>query len=460
MIIIMLTIPFLLGLAVMAALLRRKAKFFGFSEKLALAFAVGWAVHTIVMFLISLIGLPLVFINIISADLILAAALLIFFFQQIDWRSWQPPSFGLPSFFSLFLIAVIGIKFLSVVWASFIRPVLDPDIIRCYALGAKMIFLHKTILLNGPWGDKPLMPFLSQAWSAIGLNAWNDTLLTLPNPLLFLSFLVIFYSVLARYFKKWYALLATALLATIPFLVYQAGTAYTDFTQACYYSLATFYLFLFMKEFKDNKEASAGYLLAGSLLLGLAIWAKKSGLYYAAIDTAALIVFLTASRKAIEPSDWRSFLGAAAILIAVAAPWLLFNQFSTFRGYYVEITSLAPVLPQYLVPQSLPVIDSLSRNAFGEDNWHFLGLLLLAAVALYPKRVLAGQRGFLLLIIILQLICLFVLFRFTNLYRFIPNETLLNRLTFHFIPVILYFCAEVIGEGEPAPLLTPPEKEG
>lgn len=460
MIIITLTIPFVLGLAVIAALLRQKARFFGFSEKLALAFAVGWAVHTIVMFLISLTGLPLVFISIMSADLVFSAALLVFFFKKIAWRSWQPPGFRLPSLFSLFLIAVIGIKFLSVVWAAFIRPVLDPDIIGCYALGAKMIFLHKTILLNGPWADKPLMPFLSQAWPALGLNSWNDTLLTLPNPLLFLSFLVIFYSVLARYFKQWYALLATALLATIPFLVYQAGTAYTDFTQACYYSLATFYLFLFMKEFKRDKEASAGYLLVGSLLLGLAIWAKKSGLYYAAIDAAALIAFLAAARKAIEPNDWRTFLGSAAILIAVTAPWLLFNQFSTFRGYYVEITSLAPVLPKYLVPQSLPIIDALYRNAFWEDNWHFLGLLLLAAAALYPKRVLAGQRGFLLLIIILQLVCLFVLFRFTNLYQFISNETLLNRLTFHFIPVILYFCAEVIGAGERAPLLNPPAKEG
>ena len=41
MIIMTLIIPFILGLAVTAALLRQKARFFGFWEKLALAFAVG-----------------------------------------------------------------------------------------------------------------------------------------------------------------------------------------------------------------------------------------------------------------------------------------------------------------------------------------------------------------------------------------------------------------------------------
>jgi 4-amino-4-deoxy-L-arabinose transferase-like glycosyltransferase len=459
MIIITLIIPFILGLAVTAALLGQTARCFGFWEKLAVAFAVGWAMHAIVMFLISLLGVPLVFLNILAADLLIAAALTAGFFKKIDWRQWRPRGPARPSLFGLALIAVMGLKFLSVFWASFIRPVLDPDIIGCYALGAKMIWLHKTILVHGPWGEKPLLPFLSQAWTAIGPQAWNDTLLTLPNPLLFLSFLIIFYSVLARYFKRWYALLATALLATIPFLAYQAGTAYTDFTQAFYYSLATFYLFLFMKEFKDNKEASAGYLLTGSLLLGLSIWAKKSGLYYAAIDLTALAAFLAISRPAIGKSDRRALLQSAALLIAVAAPWLLFNQVSTFRGYYVEVTSAAPVLPD-LRHHSLPVLKALYRNAFFEDNWHCLGLLFLSALALYPKRALAGQRGFLLLIILLQLACLFALFRFTSLYQFIFNETLLNRLTFHFIPVILYFCAEVIGAGAGALLPSRPEREG
>jgi len=344
--------------------------------------------------------------------------------------------------------ALIAVKLASVVWAAFSRPVIDPDILGCYALGAKMIFLNKTILLNGPWADKPLMPFLWQAWPSIGLDFWNDTLLTLPNPLLFLSFLIIFYSALARHFKRWYALLSTLLLATMPLLVFHAGTAYTDWPQALYYSAGTFYLFLFMKEFRGDREAAAGSLLAGAALLGLTVWAKKSGLYYAAIDLAALLIFLSFAGAEIKKTDWRLFFQSAVIFLAIAAPWLLFNQLSTFRGYYVEVASqnyidLETAGPR---PQTLPALSALYRNTFLEDNWHLLGLLFAAALVLYPKKALAGPRLYLLLIIALQLTALFVLFRFTNLYRFVHDETLLNRLTLHFAPVILFFCAQILGE--------------
>jgi len=455
MIIVTLLLPLLPGLAALAALLQKRARFFGWAEKLALAFVAGWALHAVIMFLISLAGMPLVFLNILGADLAFSAVLALLFFRRIDRSAWRPAGLKWPPLLCWLMLGVIGLKLLAVVWASFLKPVLDPDIIQCYALGAKMIFLNKTILVYGPWNDKPLLPFLAQAWTAIGPNNWNDTLLTLPNPLFFVSFLVIFYSALARYFKRWYALLATTLLATVPFLAYQAGTAYTDFGQALYYSLATIYLFLFAKEFSRDKEAARGFLLTGALLLGLSIWAKKSGLYYAAIDVAACAAFLWTVRTAINKDDWKDLLWSALLMVALALPWLLFNQLSTFRGYYTELASLAPALPPGIVPHTWPVLEALFRNAFLEDNWHCLGLLFIATLALYPGKVLNRGRGYLLLVIVLQLICLFLLFRFTSNYKYIFIETLLNRLTFHFIPVILYYCAEVIGAGAAGSLSLP-----
>jgi len=460
MIILLLLIPGLLGLAVCAALWRLRAVYFGWGEKLALAFIIGWGVHTIVMFLISLAGAPLTLATITMADLVIAAALLAYAYRKSGWTGWRPAAWNLPSLGGLALLLLIALKLFLVVWGAFLKPVLDPDIISCYALGAKMIFLQKTVLVNGPWGDKPLMPFLSQAWTAIGLNTWNDTLLTLPNPLFYVSFLVIFYAALARYFKRWYALLATTLLATIPFLAYQAGTAYSDFAQALYYTLATIYLFLFVKEFKNNGEASAGYLMTGALLLGLSVWAKRSGLYYAAIDAAAVAAFIWTVRSALGKEDWQGLARSALLLIATAAPWLLFNQLSTFRGYYVAPATLSPALPFNVTPRSWPVIAALFRNAFFEDNWHCLGLLAVAALAFYPRQALDQRRGFLSLVIALQLICLFVLFRFTGNYKYIATETLLNRLTFHFVPLILYYCAEVIGAGAAGARPAPEEKQG
>lgn len=458
MIILTLFIPVLPGLAVTAALLRGQARSFGFAEKLALGFVIGWAVHTIIMFLISLAGVPLIFANVLLADLAFSALLVLPFRRLIDWSGWRPAGQNRFALASLALLALIGLKAMFVTWSAFIRPVLAPDIIRCYAKGAKIIFLEQSILVGGPWANKPLMPFLSQAWTAIGPDAWNDAVLTLPHPLFYLCFLAIFYSALARYFKGWYALLATALLATVPFLAYQAGTAYTDFTQALYYSLATIYLFLFMKERVRNREASSSYLLIGSLLLGLSIWAKKSGLYYAAIDLSVVLLFLWTIRNTIRRTDWRLYLLSAALLAAVAFPWLLFNQLSVVKAFPAETAEVMAAVQTQMVPQNFPIIAAVFRNSFLEDNWHFLAMIFLAALAFYPRKALAGANKFLLLIAVLQFACLFAIFRFTYLYQFILNESIINRLTFHFIPVILYYCAEVIGAGE-AKRLSLPGKE-
>ena len=460
-------IPFLLGMAILAAVLQKKIEFFNFWERLALAFSIGWGCHTIVMFVLSLNRIPLTFTNIALTDFLIAV--LLFFISQIrnphPLFSPSPQHFlffqkvlggwGVRAF-GFFLGFIIGIKVAFVFWASFIKPVFDPDIIQCYALAAKMIYINKTFLISLPIGDKPLLPFLSQAWSVMGISPWNDTLLTLPHPFMFLSFLIIFYSVMARHFQRWYSLLFTFLLASIPFLVFQVGTAYTDFPQAFYYSIATFYLFLFMKEFKQGKEPASAYLIISAVLLALSVWVKKSGLYYAGINITVLTAFLIYNWKTIEKRDWRTFAFAAILFALIASPWLLYHQFLTFKGFYSETAAslIATAPAQFWDSKTFNILMAICRNSFRENNWHLIGTLFLSMLILFPKKCFKSPQAFLLMIVGMQLIILFTLFRFTDLYGFILDETLLNRLTFHFIPVILFFCAQVIGEGEKEILLT------
>jgi hypothetical protein len=438
-ILLTLSLPLLLGLAILAALLRQQLDFFGFWEKGALAFAVGWGGHILLLFCLNLVKIPLAFNNVIGADL----AALIILLPATYHSLFALTRIKLPrlTFNWVYLIgAVIGLKAVFTAWASFIKPAIDPDIIQCYALAAKMIYLNKFIPAASPIADKPLLPFLSQVWSVMGLQPWNDLLLTLPNPLMFVSLLIIFYAALVRYFPRWYALLFTLLLSTLPFLVFQVGKAYTDFPQAFYYSLATFYLCLFMKEFKRDKDPAAAYLLVSALLLGLSVWVKRSGLYYAGINLTTVAIFLFSSRQWIERRDWRTLARAALLFILIVAPWLAYNRFATVQDYSTQtVEALAESRT------SLPILLAIGWNTFSEDNWHLLGLLFAAVLLLYRRRAFSSP---LLLIIGLHLTAIFVLFRFTGLYRFIFDDTILNRLTCHFAPVILYFCAEVIGGEE------------
>src|SRR3989344_3251632 len=126
---ITLLVPFLLGAAVFSAVLQKKLEFFAFWEKLALSFALGWGMHTIIMFLLSIMKIPLTFANIVLADLVVIVPLLPFSRNILASTTRKEESSGiwLPVI-SYCLFAVIGIKTLLVFWSSYLKPVIDPDI--------------------------------------------------------------------------------------------------------------------------------------------------------------------------------------------------------------------------------------------------------------------------------------------------------------------------------------------
>jgi hypothetical protein len=446
---IVLFVPFALGAAVLSALLRERMENFFFWERIALFFSIGWGLHAIIMFILGLIKIPLTFTNILVAGFIIIAGLLPFYYKYLDIgiRKLEIGNWKLE--IGNIVLAVIGLKVLFVAWSTLIKPIIDPDLLACYALSARMTFLNGTFPRGWPLADETLMPSLSQAWSAIGFHGWNDAILTIWSPFLFLGLVIIFYSALSRYFSRWYSLIFTFLLSTLPFLVFHAGTAYADFLQTFYYSTATIYLFLFMKEIDRDKDKSFGFLLISALLLGLAVWAKRSGIYYAGINIAAASVFLGLNHLKINQENWKKIIYAFVIFAIIITPWLTYQPFTTLRsvakGAVLSIVQPPSETTSTYTVKPLDIIQAFSRNSFAEDNWHILGMVFLAALLLYPKTAFSSPRGYLLAIIGLQFAGLLFIFTLSNMSSTIFNETLLNRLMLHFVPVILYFCAEVIG---------------
>jgi 4-amino-4-deoxy-L-arabinose transferase-like glycosyltransferase len=451
-ILLTLGLPLLLGWAVLTVVLRGQFKTFPFAERVALAFGLGWGLNTVLMFDLALLSIPLTFNNIAltAIGLALGCSLISLYLKrsgqqrpvQVLTLASSPetlPTWLARSLSAIFLL-VISLKTLFVFWSAFIKPVFDPDIIKCYALGAKTIFLNHTFLVTSPIGQKPLLPFLSQAWSVIGTGSFDDSLLALAHPFLFGAFLVIFYFTLRRYHAKLTALLAATLLATIPFLVFQAGTAYTDFLQAFYYSTATIYLYLFVRGQSESKDEARADLLIGLLLLGLTVLVKKSGLYYAAIDLTVLFGWCALNRKLFSWADLKTLLIGLLYFGLIVAPWLVYHQLATFHEYYGEAASVS-FGSQLFRPESGTVLLGFFRGVFFEDNWHLLYLLFLAGLLWQARANKTRERRFLPLILALQFGALFILFRFTDLYQFILNETLLNRLLFHFTPLALYCSA-------------------
>jgi hypothetical protein len=448
---IALIIPFLLGLLGISAILRERLSFFAYFERLAIAFALGVWMLVLIMFSLPFLGIALTFQNIA-----LAAALILILLATFSLRSlpyFLPERLpGVRSSWFYLLLFVIAIKTLFVFWSALIEPVIGPDLMTYYALAAKHTFIFATPLHL--YGEPPL-PFLIQAWTPINLGTWNDSFLPFFFPFLYLGLLLVFFCTLKRHAGELYSLFFTFLLASAPFLLHHAGTAYADFPMAFYYSIATIYLFQFFREFKFSRDKALAYLLASLIFLGISIWVKKSGIYYAGINFSVLAAFLISQRENVRKIEWES-IGRMVLLFAIIAlPWLVYSRLLILLGSLGEaIPSLkgavaSPVL--WVRDMSWLVVFAMFRNMFMEGNWQLLWMLFISLLVLYPRKAFRSPNSYLLAIIILQLAALFVLFRFTEQFPYIMDDTLLNRLTLHFVPVVLYFCAELFATPPPTP---------
>jgi hypothetical protein len=439
-------IPFLLGVFGISAILRERLQSFAYFERLAIAFAIGVWMLVLIMFSLPFIKVALTFQNIsLTASLFLVglAPFSLKFLHYFLPKS-RPKS---KSFWFYLILFLIAIKVLFVFWSALLKPMIGPDIIKCYALSVKHAFLSKVPLYPG---NKPPLPFLAESWPVISVGGWIDTLLPLLYPFMYLSLLVIFYSSLKRYFSELYALFFTFLLASIPFLLLHAGTAYVDFPQAFYYSIATIYFSQFVKEYRSSKNKAYSMLVLGTAFLGMSIWAKKSGLYYAGINIFVLLSFLALHWKSIQKVEWSSLTKITLLFMSIVSPWLVYHKFLTLGFYSSQVISSLDETGTYLslLTRNMVIFPIAFKNMFLEGNWQLLWILFLAVLIFFPKKSFSLPNLALVIIIFLQLTALYTLFGYTNLFKFILDDSLFNRLMLHFAPVVLYFCAETCSSKE------------
>ena len=139
---ICLGVPLALGLAGLAALLRKKLACFNFGERIALALALGAWLLILLMFVLPFGKIPLDLNNLFAGALIVFLALL-----GLGFRSWkyylpkQLPRPGCP--LAWLLLGLIIIKILLVCWSAWIQPVIGPDLLEYYALAAKHTYIFK-----------------------------------------------------------------------------------------------------------------------------------------------------------------------------------------------------------------------------------------------------------------------------------------------------------------------------
>jgi len=463
MIILVVAVPLLLGLLALSALLGGKAGEFSFAEKIALSFMLGLGTLTILMFILGKFGIFLNLSNILIVVALLALVLIVYLVQKRTFCLTVPELKGLSlqgfSRLDWFLLALIALKVVFVLSFALVKPVVDVDAFQFYSIVAKGVFFDGSFTL--PYlqqfiGDKPLLPFLTQGWTLVGLGSDNDALIKIFSPLLFTCWLAIFFSALRRYYPRTPSLFFTFLAGTFPFIVYHATTAYADVPVTVYYGTATIYLYLFMKECVLGNRTKAGtLLLVAASLLGISIWTKKAILVLAGINVVVVAVFLLLNRLRLERALWRSIAGSGLIFILFAGPWLVMGQFGTIVNVITGLfgSTPGPVAATTAAAVEQPgnklelILTIFSRKLFLYADWHLLWALVVASLVFFYRRVFSQPLVFLLAIVVLDLLSLFVQFGSGETFRWLLDGTLFDRLAMNSVPVALLLCAEAILPG-------------
>ena len=336
----------------------------------------------------------------------------------------------------------------------------DIDAFQFYSIVAKGIFYTGRLFdpyLSQFMSDKPPFPFIAQGWAFIGLGTANDALFKVITPVMFLCLLVIFYSALKRYYTRWVCLLFTFLLSSLPLMLYHVGTAYADFPITFYFSVGTIYLYLFIKGRAGDGPGRANTdLFAAALLLGITVWVKRAGLVLVGADLLALAVYLAIANKTISRKDWGRICLAILIFALIILPWISQGQLGTFTRILGSLSGskVETALPAAAAAAAMPtgekagtMIAIFTKKLFLYGDWQLTWTLFVCSLIFFYQRAFRRPLNYLLAMITLSVMTIFIQFGSGEMFRWLLDGTLFDRLIMNEVPIVILFCAEAVIPG-------------
>lgn len=469
MIFIVLGVPFLLGLFVLSLLLQKQAVSYVFWEKLSLSFAIGLGLLTILMYILGLLKIPLnlTMIVLAVAGMIALISLYLLYIKTFCLTRCEINTiFNFKtlqfSWLEKLLLGMIGLKVVFAFFTALVKPLVDVDAFQFYSIVAKAIYFSGNFFdpyLSQFFSDKPAFPFIAQGWAFIGLGTINDALFKILTPVMFICFILIFYSTLNRYYPRWFCLLFSFFLCSLPFMLYHVTTAYSDFPVTFYYSIGTLYLFLFMKEFRENKTTARNYFLLSFLLLAISLWVKKAALVLTGVNLSVLIVFFYNQRQSLSFNAIKPYLASLLLFLLLVSPLIvqgklqpiaMLKSLGTPAPAFIAVPSAEKALS--FMEKTTTIATTFLRKIFLYGDWQLLGVLLIILVLFFPKSAFSSPLLYLLTILALDLLSVCIQFESGGSFHWLLDGTLIDRLLMNEMPLVLFVCAEMIGRN----IISPP----
>lgn len=295
-------------------------------ERIGLAFPVGVGVITLIMAIMDLCHIPLTGNALITADLIVAAALVagLALRKNKVMEALKRP-IDINSFNFVWLLLFVFAAWVE--YANFQKcvffPTYDRDSLAAFdtlgfvaakehTYGGMSIFTGDYMPgIHAPGSPIAYFPLVQLAYAYVyALGA--ETSKAIPA-LIYLSFLVAFYAVLARTTSRTAAMAATLFVVLTPEMTSFSSLSGTNVMNAVYASLGIIYILRWLQDDKND------CLLLGSLLLAINVWCRAEGVVF------ILVAVLLAAYKAFRKRMWKQSLPILLAFVPVIL-WQVYTR--------------------------------------------------------------------------------------------------------------------------------------
>jgi hypothetical protein len=266
------------------------------------------------------------------------------------------------------------------------------------------------------WDPNPGYPGtapLLQVWTALCLGRWDESLINMPWPAVFVALGFAFYGQLRRLDAGLVKSMAcTYLLLSLPFLqVHGALAGMVDIFVAVTYGLAAMSLWQWVLT-RQRQDA----ILAVVMALACALFKREGPLWALTLAPALVVAF-----------HRRTGLALTAFLTVAALGYALFGPSeATFLGY---------TLRTHFENVSLPIY----QHMFLMDNWHLLWYAAIAVIAFNGRRLLDANVAPATVTMFAALGFVVVVFFYSSAAGGVDEESLLNRFLLHLVPALSFY---------------------
>lgn len=254
---------------------------------------------------------------------------------------------------------------------------------------------------------------LVQAWTAMFLREWSESLINLPWIALALALAAAFHAQ-ARLAGASVAVacVATWMLVSLPVLdghVAVAGAA--DIFLAAAFGMS----------------AMATWRWARTRERGMALLAVVTALAAAAMKVEGMLWAVTLVSGAVTALHRR--VGFALAIAAIAA----------FAGYIAFGPERLPLLGYVLLSRPVDVTGTLVEHVLLFGNWHLAGYVLLALLVWRRRTLLSPALAPMTMTVAAMAGLVIVVFYFSSAAGGVLNETLVNRFLLHAAPTLAFY---------------------